>query len=292
MKEFPLVSVIVPTLNRSHLLTSAVKSIEQQDYPKVEIIIVDDCSDDAVIPPDCDMPIRVIRNNIRKGGAFSRNRGVLESKGQYICFLDDDDTYRFDKISYLIGRFIENDGATVVFGSVIKSNISNHLLGKVNKNLKHSCAISSVEAIGGLHTNGSLIKRSVFDRIRFNESLRKYQDTQLHFDLIKSEKAMYFDHVVSVWNNEHEYEQVTDTKTEEQHKNGIANFIKFYQHALEKHKLNIFDLWYFYKRRMYLVAVASNAFNRFEIPVRISWYDKVVLSIFMACLKFKSGCRK
>lgn len=43
----PLVSVIVPTYNRSHTIRKALDSILHQDYPNIEIIIVDDCSDDG-----------------------------------------------------------------------------------------------------------------------------------------------------------------------------------------------------------------------------------------------------
>ncbi|WP_199482591.1 glycosyltransferase family 2 protein [Vibrio owensii] len=281
----PLVSVIIPTLNRSDLLSQAIKSVECQTYKNIEIIIIDDCSDDIVFASSDIHPLTVYRNSKRMGGAYSRNKGVSLSKGHYVCFLDDDDIYMPDKISFLLKSFNKYKSASAIFGLVIKKGdvINNR---NKNKYLSDGQKVTSVGAIGGLHTNGSLIKREIFDDISFLTKLRKYQDTQLHFELIKSKSVIFCDFIVSEWNYEHEQGQVTDTKTLHQHSNGIKNFIAFEDYIKEKYELSAYERWYFRKRKVYLLAKAKIHFNDFKSPMKLSFSEYVMMKVFWAYFRF------
>ncbi len=94
MSSEPLVSVVMPTFNRAKLIVEAVRSVIEQSYQKVEIIVVDDGSTDntkEVLEP--------FRNNIHYlftdngGPAHARNIGMKAATGKYIAFLDSDDLY-------------------------------------------------------------------------------------------------------------------------------------------------------------------------------------------------------
>ena len=90
----PDVSVIIPTYDRSEFLRTAIASVLAQTLQDFEIIVVDDASADdtqEVVGNLDDGRIRYIRHEINKGVAATRNTGVLNSKGKYIAFLDDDD---------------------------------------------------------------------------------------------------------------------------------------------------------------------------------------------------------
>ena len=79
----------------------ALGSVLKQSHPVSEIVIVDDCSD----PPlkvRHHKAIKLIRNDKNKGPAFSRNRGVANSSGEFIAFLDADDQWFLDKINVQI----------------------------------------------------------------------------------------------------------------------------------------------------------------------------------------------
>jgi glycosyltransferase involved in cell wall biosynthesis len=93
--SFPLISVIIPTLNRPEFLIRGVRSVVRQTYPNLEIIIVDDGSQyniQSLIEKEFDnLNCRILRNPRCRGGAGARNAGFYESKGEYIAFLDDDD---------------------------------------------------------------------------------------------------------------------------------------------------------------------------------------------------------
>ena len=85
----PLLSIIIPTYNRPELLSRAVNSALNQTLTDMEVIVVDDGSQPAVVlpPQDC---LRVVRQP-NQGGATARNHGAKEARGRWITYLDDDD---------------------------------------------------------------------------------------------------------------------------------------------------------------------------------------------------------
>jgi len=107
----PLVSVIVPTYHRTSHLKAALISLCQQDYPFIEIIVVDDNGDpmynqqtkqvaaeiQTLLPEQYSFIL--ITNPKNTGAAKSRNIGIYASHGTYITFLDDDDLYLPSKIN-------------------------------------------------------------------------------------------------------------------------------------------------------------------------------------------------
>ena len=90
------ISVVIPAYNSSETIGQAVRSVLEQKVP-VEVIIVDDCSQDdikkALKQYNDDERIRIIRNESNLGVAKSRNLGVRSASGKYIAFLDADDIW-------------------------------------------------------------------------------------------------------------------------------------------------------------------------------------------------------
>ena len=90
-----LISVIIPTYNRRDMLLQAIEGIRSQDFPDVEILVVDDGSSDgteaAMTAPDA--AVRYLRNETNRGPGYSRRRGFLEARGEFLVFSDDDDYY-------------------------------------------------------------------------------------------------------------------------------------------------------------------------------------------------------
>lgn len=95
----PLVSVIVPTLNRPHLLSYALRSVAGQhlDPAAVEAIVVNDGGPDVSAPiaaaRDHGLAIRLINLPRRGGLPAARNVGIAAARGDYLAFLDDDDVF-------------------------------------------------------------------------------------------------------------------------------------------------------------------------------------------------------
>lgn len=120
----PLVSVIIPTYNRYDLLLQAIKSVADQTYRYIELIIIDDQStDDKYNSLSVDietkfpnMEYKIIRNekNTRQlfgypCAGFNRNIGIKESRGNFIAFCDDDDIWLPYKLTLQINAMIHHD---------------------------------------------------------------------------------------------------------------------------------------------------------------------------------------
>jgi len=87
----PQLSIIIPTHNRPHLLPLAVQSALGQTFQDLEVIVVDDASDSPVQLP-ADPKLQVIRLEPGRGGAAARNAGTQAARGQWVTYLDDDDS--------------------------------------------------------------------------------------------------------------------------------------------------------------------------------------------------------
>jgi GT2 family glycosyltransferase len=87
----PLVSVVIPCWNQGHYLAEAIESVLAQSYPELELIVVDDGSEDNSFEIASRFPgIRCVRQPNR-GVAAARNAGLAESEGDFSVFLDADD---------------------------------------------------------------------------------------------------------------------------------------------------------------------------------------------------------
>src|SRR4030095_13560129 len=96
----PLVSVIIPTRNRAHLLHRTLESVLKQSTEKLEVIVVDDGSTDstAAVAAAADPRVRVLRNPKPTGVSAARNRGIAAARGEWIAFCDDDDLLAPNKL--------------------------------------------------------------------------------------------------------------------------------------------------------------------------------------------------
>ncbi len=95
-----LVSVVIPTYNRRKELCECIDSVLNQEYKLIEIIIVDDCSQDDTVEFIAShyKDVIIIESNHHYGPAYLRNRGLNKAKGTFILFLDSDVTLGDNKI--------------------------------------------------------------------------------------------------------------------------------------------------------------------------------------------------
>lgn len=103
----PLVSVVIPNYNYGRYLGQGIESVLAQSYPNVEVLVVDDGStdDSAAVARGYGDRIRWIRQ-ARQGVAAARNRGVQESRGELVAFLDADDVWMPHKLERQVARWL------------------------------------------------------------------------------------------------------------------------------------------------------------------------------------------
>ena len=234
----PVISVIVPTRDRQALFNKAVQSVFHQTYSNIELIVVDDHSTAPPVIEDAPehVEVKYHRNNKASGGAISRNTGVRLSQGEFICFLDDDDYYHENKLQTLFEQLCADSSLSAVFGRIVKLSEPDRTMDK--KYLDEQGIIKTPEAIRYLHTNSSLIRREVFEDIRFDETLQKFQDTQLHIELICNKKCKYVYEDVAYWNDKHGLAQITDMKTQESHLRSLVNFKKMIKNLAKRRRVS------------------------------------------------------
>lgn len=99
------VSIIIPTYNNAKYIGDAIDSVQNQSYTNLEIIVVNDGSSDdtdRALEPFIDSILYIKQNN--QGASAARNRGIQESSGEWISFLDSDDRWRPNKLDTQISE--------------------------------------------------------------------------------------------------------------------------------------------------------------------------------------------
>ncbi|MFH0876443.1 MAG: glycosyltransferase family 2 protein [archaeon] len=105
-----LVSIIIPTYNREKEVLNCLKSLSLIDYPNVEVIVVDNASDDNTVREIKNRfpKAKIIRQAKNNGAVVARNIGAKEALGDYILFLDSDNYVKKDFLSELV-KLMETD---------------------------------------------------------------------------------------------------------------------------------------------------------------------------------------
>lgn len=171
----PLISIVIPTYNRAGLIGKAIQSILDQSYENWELIIVDNYSDDntkAVIESFNDDRILMLFTPRTGSVAASRNLGVAHSNGEWIAFLDSDDWWFPQKLSY-ISKVIENQPDLIYHDLQIVDSDGNALNGKKTKsrNLKTPIYLDLLLNGNDIALSSVVVKKSIFAKVNgMNES--------------------------------------------------------------------------------------------------------------------------
>lgn len=113
----PLVSVVIPVYNGERFIVKTIRSVLEQTYKEVEVIVVDDASSDRTeekVRSFTSERVKYVGLAENRGVANARNVGTKMAQGKYLCFLDADDLWRPEKLSRQID-FMERTGAAFSF---------------------------------------------------------------------------------------------------------------------------------------------------------------------------------
>jgi glycosyltransferase involved in cell wall biosynthesis len=111
------VSVVIPCYRQAEFLEEAIDSVLGQSYPEHEIVVVDDASPDHTSTVAKRYPnVRYVRQERRGGVSLARNRGLQETTGTYVVFLDADDRLLPDHFATSMAAFEQHPEAAFVCG--------------------------------------------------------------------------------------------------------------------------------------------------------------------------------
>ncbi|OGB33428.1 MAG: hypothetical protein A3F78_22320 [Burkholderiales bacterium RIFCSPLOWO2_12_FULL_61_40] len=119
-RGYPLVSVVMPAYNARPFIEESIASVLSQDYPSIELIVVDDGSSDGTTEAVARWGdrVKVIRQT-NAGPAAARNRGIAQAQGEFLAFLDADDVWLPGKISLQVQYLQDHPEVGVVFGDFL-----------------------------------------------------------------------------------------------------------------------------------------------------------------------------
>jgi glycosyltransferase involved in cell wall biosynthesis len=180
----PDVSVVIPTWNRAELLVKAVRSALAQTIPPLEVLVCDDGSTDdseKVVSTMGDTRVRWLAGERGGRPAIPRNRGVRESKGEWIAFLDNDDEWLPDKLEKQL-RLAERTGCRAVCSNASRNVPGQGVMGNY---LTWDCeriTFDDLLRVNQVICSSALVHRSLFEKMMGfpeNEVLKALEDYAL-----------------------------------------------------------------------------------------------------------------
>jgi glycosyltransferase involved in cell wall biosynthesis len=169
--DVPLLSVIVPAYNAADFIPDAIRCIQEQDYPQLEVIVVDDGSTDRTrdIVLSRNGGIRYVHQE-NQGAAGARNHGLRLARGKLITFLDADDLWTPCALQLLTQHLHDHRQTEVVLGRV-----------QYTRWLTDSTEKHRLEPFGNpcisFNLDAGVFRREIFERVgAFDLSLRTSED--------------------------------------------------------------------------------------------------------------------
>lgn len=172
-----LISIVIPVYNQSKELGLALISIQKQTYKSIEVIIVDDGSDNneelKIQNSEFGFPLRIFRQE-NKGAPAARNRGFRESGGEYVIFWDADVLAEPEFLESLYNVLQKNKDAVYAYAAYYFGWKKMKPIAFDPERLKENNYIHST----------SLVRREVV--VKWDENLRRFQDWDFWLTLLEN----------------------------------------------------------------------------------------------------------
>ena len=271
----PLVSIIIPVFNGANFLQNAIESALAQKYKAIEIIVVNDGSNDN---NQTERVAIKFKNKIRyfkkqNGGVSSAlNVGIKKMRGDYFSWLSHDDIYKPDKIQKQITTLNENEKFKI-FSSDFESI---HLIKKepkphkfVNRDIKIFKTGRDILS-NWIFFSSMIIHKSCFEKVGlFDEDNFTCQDLDMQLRLVQYFPIFHLNSILLTHRFHSEQTSVRKVKSHIEEKN------KFHKQLFYKYKLNFF----------------SNDNNKFKTLIFLGDYGMKNDLIESACFYYKKALR-
>lgn len=211
--EHGLVSVIMPVYNAEKYVDEAVRSILGQTYVSFELIIVDDCGSDLsmdIISQWKDPRIRVLHNDMNRGIAYSRNRAIRESRGEYIAIMDDDDISLPQRLEKQVAFLERNPGIDILGGAVESIGAEGEVIRKASETLNNPLYIKVNFLFHCIFHNSEVMFRKRLieqNQIVYHEGCYGMEDFRFWVECSKAGRMTNLPDVVL----QHRYHEATET---------------------------------------------------------------------------------
>ncbi len=188
-----MVSVIIPTYNRQSTILKSVRSVLEQSYQDLELIVVDDGSTDNtrnILLDIRDKRFKYIYQE-NKGACAARNKGISVARGEYIAFQDSDDIWKCEKLEIQLSKMKNND-ANISFCAFNRMNYKKKIqqFPIMNEGYK-----SHKEILCGFYVSTQTIvaKKEIFEKNLFDITMERMQDYDLITRIAEKEKIYFIE---------------------------------------------------------------------------------------------------
>ena len=242
------VSVVIPCYNVETFVTACLGSVEQQSHTDLEVICVDDGSTDGTVAAierymaDSPLNIRLLQQP-NQGAPAARNHGVRHCSGQYIQFLDADDTLGPDKIKTQVALVQSHEFPDMVVGSYLRQNLQGELL------LKRIYQPEEIENVWLLlmstdlgNTCANLFKAGMFaDGLAWNKNMRSSQEFELMFQILKRKAHLVFDSAISTFINIRDTGSITRSNLDQKWERYVQLRVDIVAYLRQEHPEKVTD---------------------------------------------------
>lgn len=259
-----LVTAVITTYKReSAILERALKSILNQTYNNIEVIIVNDCPDDIRINNDIKKMLKKYNNNdikyivVKKNGGAckARNIALNTCKGEYIAFLDDDDEWLPHKIESQVNKFKESKNCGIVYCNSISYTVETETQKNRFVNIQPEGNIHEILLKKNLIGSCSFPMFNVEILKEFNgfrEDMPALQDWELYIRISKKYNASYI-HEPCV-----KYYFYNGERISRNSKNRIIAYEKILEEIKEELNQNNSAAYEYYMMGVYFYSISRN----------------------------------
>jgi len=238
VKKNSLVSVIMAAYNAEEHIETAIRSVIQQTYKDIELIVVDDASTDSTLKKieklsKFDHRIKVYKNETNQGVVKSRNFATKKAQGKYIAFLDADDIWLLEKLKKQV-ECARVQNASILFSGYYKINPNEEMRGEVK-------VPQTVDYVKLLKSNYMGCLTVLYDQEKLGkqyfEEIKMSEDYLLWLQMLKKVKS-----AISIQEPLAKYRVAKRTRASNKFK-AIYYQWKIYR---ECEKLGFFDAFYYF----------------------------------------------
>jgi len=183
----------MPAYNSEKTISQAIKSALNQSYSNIELLVVDDCSNDgtnSIIKSfaENDNRVRLIINHVNLGVAQSRHNGVINARGDWLAFLDSDDVWKLEKLEKQVAVQLESNADLIYTGSAFMDADGN--LREWNLSVPIEIGYHQLLKQNLISNSSVLVKKSVFLE---NEAIEKdiHEDFACWIRIVRSGYKVY-----------------------------------------------------------------------------------------------------
>lgn len=192
MKLSPKISVIVPVYNADKLLARCLRSITSQSYKNIEIIVINDgsndnsadiCNEFALLEPRAK-----VLHRVNRGVSAVRNLGIEIAEGDYIYFADADDFLLPNCLNLLIEKAVDENSEIVVAGYQVADNKHTTSVTPVTSKTNDDFIVSILTGKNHSGLWNKLFSKQLFENVLFPEEIRYLEDKVVIIEILTIKK--------------------------------------------------------------------------------------------------------